>query len=378
VEQAMVDRVGRVVIPVVMVVVAALGLVGGPAGQAPSPFVTRNGTDLFLDGHVYRYTGTNAYELATLWSVNMGCGAQVDDLDAFFASLHSGSMVSFTATQAMAFNNKKTNAIDFTGIDRVVKAAERHDQRLEIALSGQAGFCDDYHWHDQAWYDSGYRQAFNDNGRNLARLSYWDYLHLIVPRYKDSKAVAIWEPVGEPEASNCPAGLVGPNCYGVHRACPPGAASSLRKFFDTVGAEIMTLDPNHLVSTGTLSRRQCGLSDGGYRTVLNSPYVDVASYHDYGSEATPLPLDLSNALREAHAVNKVFVMDEAGINAGIPCQTTAKRKDQFRAKMDAQFAAGLTGFEVWNWEPTSRRNCDFAIAADDPIMGLLRAYRLPG
>lgn len=341
-----------------------------------SGFVSRNGTSLFVDGHSFRYAGITANELATYWPVNWGCGPMVTDLDAFFSSLHPGSMVSFTAMQALAFNNKTTSAIDFTGIDRVVRAAERYGQKLSISLADQQGNCDDGHWKDQAWYDGGYRQAFNDNGLNLTRLSWWDYIHLIVPRYKDSPAVAIWEPVGEPEASNCLPGYVGSKCYG-HLVCPAGAVSSLRTFFDTVGAEMKRLDPNHLVGTGSLSRLQCGLSGGGYRQVLESPYIDVANYHDYGYEDTPLPSDLAGALHDAHAATKVFVMDEGGINAGTACGTTLQRRDQFKAKLDAQFSAGVTGFQVWNWGPSAGGPCDFTIAPDDPTMRLLKTYLLP-
>jgi hypothetical protein len=372
----MLDGVRRVVLPVVILVALALGVTGGPSGQTPSRFVTRIGTDLFVDGHSYRFAGITANELATYWRVNWGCGSQINDLDGFFASLRPGSMVSFAGLQAMAFNNKSTHKIDFTGIDRVVRAAERHGQKLSIALADQQGTCDDGHWKGQEWYDGGFRQAFNDDGRNLSRLSYWDYLHLIVPRYKDSPAVAFWLPIGEPEASNCAPGYRGSDCN-LHLNCPAGATSSLRRFFDTVGKEIASLDPNHLVGTGTISRRQCGLSGGGYRQVLRSLYVDVANYHDYGKESTPLPPDLKAALQEAHAANKVFVMDEGGINAGSSCRTTTQRRDQFKAKMDAQFSAGVTGFEVWNWEISATGACDFTILPGDPLMDLLLTYRVP-
>ena len=372
----MLDGVRRVVLPVVILVALALGVTGGPSGQTPSRFVTRIGTDLFVDGHSYRFAGITANELATYWQVNWGCGSQITDLDGFFASLRPRTMVSFAGLQAMAFNNKTTHKIDFTGIDRVVRAAERHGQKLSIGLADQQGTCDDGHWKGQAWYDGGFRRAFNDDGRNLSRLSYWDYIHLIVPRYKDSPAVAIWGLVGEPEASNCRAGYLGASCYS-HLTCPAGATSSLRKFFDTVGAEVKTMDPYHLIASGTLSSAQCGLSGGGYATVAASPYIDIMSFHDYGDETTPLPQGLRKALRETHEANKVFVMDEAGINAGSACETTTRRRDQFKAKMDAQFSAGVTGFEAWNWELAAPGNCDFTITPDDPLMSLLRTYRLP-
>jgi mannan endo-1,4-beta-mannosidase len=345
------------------------------ADPSTTGFVARNGSNLFIDGHPYRFAGVTANELATYWSVNWGCGSQVGDLDAFFASLPPRTMISFTATQAMAFNNKSTQKLDFTGIDRVVYAAERHDDKLTISLSSQGGACDDGHWKDKAWYDGGYKQVFDDDGRNLSRMSYWDYVRLVVFRYRYSPAVAIWQPVGEPEASNCDSGFVGGVCYA--RTCPAGATSSLRNFFDTIGAEIKRFDRKHLVGTGVLSRRQCGLSGGGYQKVLESPYVDVANYHDYGFESLPLPPDLKTALEEARAAKKVFVMDEGGINAGPPCETTTQRRDRFKAKMDAQLSAGAAGFQAWNWVPMTDGGCEMTIGPGDPFIGLLRTYRVP-
>jgi mannan endo-1,4-beta-mannosidase len=351
------------------------------AQSGPSGFVTRNGTTLSLDGHAYRFAGVTNNEAATYWAVNWGCGSQVDDLDAFFAALRPGSLVSFSAMQAMAFNNKPlnkpANAIDFTGIDRVVRAAEKYNDKLSLGLSNQAGICDDGHWHDQAWYDGGFRQVFNDDGRNLARLSYWDYVHLIVPRYQASRAVAIWGLVGEPEASNCATGYLGGACY-AHLTCPAGATLSLRMFFDTVAREIKRLDPHHLIASGTLSRGQCGLSGGGYAALAASPDIDIMSFHDYGADDTPLPTDMVAAIAGAHAAGKAFAVDEAGINAGSTGVTPAARAAKFVAKMNAQFSAGSSGFSCWNWVPAISAPSSFEIGSSDPLMGLLLTYRPPG
>src|SRR3954453_16844410 len=97
-------------------------LVAGTAEAAPpnQNVITRSGATLMLHGQAYRFTGVNAYELATYWSVNAGCGAQLSDseLDAFFAGLRPDSVVRFWAFQALAVN-KSSRTLDFTGIDRV-------------------------------------------------------------------------------------------------------------------------------------------------------------------------------------------------------------------------------------------------------------------
>jgi hypothetical protein len=68
----MLHRGWRVVIAVVAVLAGGLGSAAASTAQAPSPFVTRIGTTLFVDGHPYRYTGTNALELATSGLVRRG------------------------------------------------------------------------------------------------------------------------------------------------------------------------------------------------------------------------------------------------------------------------------------------------------------------
>src|SRR5438270_12739251 len=103
--------------------------VASPTGSATPGFVGHRGTQLSLDGSPWRFTGANAYELATLWGVNAGCGDMVSD----------------------------------------------------------------GHWKDAAWYNGGYRRAFDDDGKGIAPASYWSYLHEIAARYRTSTTVAMWE-----------------------------------------------------------------------------------------------------------------------------------------------------------------------------------------
>ncbi|MFC9760502.1 hypothetical protein [Rhodococcus jostii] len=57
----------------------------------PVPRVQATASGLTLDGRPWWPAGLNAYQLATDWSVNRGCGAEVD-LDSFFGSLREGSL----------------------------------------------------------------------------------------------------------------------------------------------------------------------------------------------------------------------------------------------------------------------------------------------
>jgi hypothetical protein len=70
-------------------------------------------------------------------------------------------------------------------------------------------------------------------------------------------------------------------------------------------------------------------------------------------------------------------MDEGGISAGNGAVTPAARAVRFKAKMDAQFAAGSSGFSCWNWVPEISNTNTFEIGPTDPLMGLLATYQMP-
>jgi mannan endo-1,4-beta-mannosidase len=341
-----------------------------------SPFVQRNGTQLLLHGKPYRVVGVNAYELATQWGVNPGCGAMLDDaaLDAFFTSLPPGSMVRVWGFQGSMGTNIHTHARDWGPLDRVVQAASRHGDRLLVSLGNQAGDCDDGHWKDSAWYRGGYRNLYPGDGYTIATTSYWDWVHEVVSRYKSSPAIAMWEPINEPEATECDAGS---QCVPPHLHCPDqqAAAAALRSFFDVVGREIKRIDPNHLVESGALGGPQCGWADDLYQTVDASPGIDVASYHDY--ESAVLSPFLKLRLQQMARLGKPLIVGELGVVAGGNgaggCATLAARRDAVDAKVRAQFDAGAASALMWDWVPDARpAMCTYDIGTSDPLNTLLR------
>ena len=71
-----------------------------PTGQMP---ITAQGQHLEIGGVPTLFTGFNAYQLATDWGTNAGCGsmASTAQIDAFFASLRPDSLVRFWAFQGV-------------------------------------------------------------------------------------------------------------------------------------------------------------------------------------------------------------------------------------------------------------------------------------
>ena len=92
----------------------------------------------------------------------------------------------------------------------------------------------------------------------------------------------------EPEASVCLPGYSGAGCYG-HDTCPADATTTLVNWFDRVGAEVHALDPGVPVETGELTSQQCGWSGMGELRIDQAAGVDVASFHDYGSDSVAMP-----------------------------------------------------------------------------------------
>jgi mannan endo-1,4-beta-mannosidase len=347
--------------------------------------VTRNGGQLILNGQPYHFSGLNAYEAATDWGVNAGCGQMLTDSDLsnlFAGALKANQVVRFWAFQALA-TNYTTKQLDWTGIDRVINTASRYGVKVVPALSGQSGGCDDNHWKDVAWYTGGYMNVYDPTQwPNSTPLSFWDYMHDFLNRYGANPNIAMIELVSEPTPTD--PGYV---CTGENTA-----ANALRYFFDMVGIEAKKVDPNHLFESGEQGVGQCGLQDSGcatsswtscstwdYQYVNASSGVDVNSYHDYGQDTTPLPGYLAESLALSTQYNvKPLIVGELGMNANsnvTGCMTLTDRANETTAKLNAQFSAGVSGITVWDFIPGSMGStCTYDVAYGDPVLQVIQLY----
>lgn len=353
-----------------------------PPNPAPagSSNIEASGTRLVLNGSTYRFLGLNAYEAATEWGVNEGCGADLSDaeLDQLFSSLPPNSLVRFSAFQGTMGSNVYTHQLDWGPIDRVFVVAASYHQRLIPVIGSQSGGCDDGNWKGLSWYQGGFMDVASPPGytddTEPELYSYWTYLQDFVNRYKNSPALGMWEPMSEAEASTCPIQFQGPACNG-HQTCPDetAAAAALRYFYDTVGEEIHALDPNHLVENGLLGGGQCGTQGSDYEYVSASPAVDVLSYHDYYG-AVPIGGDQWNGLAvrfaQAAALGKPIIGGEVGLDADASpgCMDLATRNADFASKVQDQFSAGSSGLLAWDWVPIPAGNCNFDIGPTDPLV----------
>jgi len=349
-------------------------------GQPP---ITASGQNLEIAGTPTKFVGVNAYELATDWGTNHGCGGMetAAQTAALFASLPPHSIVRFWAFQGDLATDATTHEIDWTPIDQVFYLAAAYHVYLIPSITDQGGTCDGGHWQDPSWYTGGYREVFDTatdaDGTGDTPLSYWDYLQELVDRYENSPALGMWEPISEAEASSCAAAYQPLDCSG-HQTCPDeaAAAADLTSFFTTVGGEIRSLDPTHLIEEGLLGGSQCGMVGSDYQAVGASPGIDVLSVHDYYGPA-PLGGDPSNGLAarfsQAAALNKPIITGEVGIMAGSApgCESFAQRASDLQAKAQAQFAAGSSAFLVWNWVLDPLGPCSYNTGPGDPLLATL-------
>ena len=131
-----------------------------PTGQLP---ITAQGQDLEIGGVPTVFTGFNAYELATDWGTNAGCGgmATTAQIDTFFSSLRPDSLVRFWAFQGSMATDVNTGQLDWPPLDNVFYAAAKYHVYLIPVISDQGGGCDGYHWQDPEWYSGGFRDVYN-------------------------------------------------------------------------------------------------------------------------------------------------------------------------------------------------------------------------
>ncbi|MFN3002183.1 beta-mannosidase [Mycolicibacterium wolinskyi] len=335
-----------------------------PASAQPVPRPGVSGTSLTLDGKPWWPIGINAYQLGTNWSVNAGCGAQVD-LDDYFGRLQPHSLTRFNVYSTMAVN-KHTGQLDFTALDAVFKAAERHGQLLIAVLTSDEGGCENDYFKDYAWYAGGWR---TDVSHGLP-MTFAAWLDTAVKRWGGSPVLAGWTAVGEPEPSDC----FDHHCHWTDRACHPNSANVLRAFFDATGSRIRELDPGSLIFSGHAGGGQCGSRGDEFEMVSASPGLDVLEYHYY-EETDYLPGDVYDGLQrrveQARAVNKPLLVAEIGMEAG-SCWTPAQRRQVLGDAITRMRAKGAAGAMFWAFVPDPRlTECTLDIGPDDPLFAMV-------
>jgi len=254
---------------------------------------------------------------------------------------------------------------NWTIFDNTLAVAKAHNVKVIFVLANEWAYCDGAGRttaRDLIWYQGGYKTQV-DSGSAVA---YRAWVQEAVTRYKDDPTIAMWQLINEGAAGNADL-----TC-----SAAPAPVNALRAFADDVGGLIKSIDSNHLVSAG-FSPGSCGTWMDEWKTAQAGASIDVLDYHDYDDPNTPIGGDANNVLQasinRAIALNKPIIVGELGIhtNAIVPA-TNAHRATLFDAKFAAQYAAGVQGELLWDWDET--KNSDLDIIPGDPALALLSTY----
>ena len=343
----------------VATITAGLALAVGREPDAPSAsqFVRRNDNRLVLRAAAYTFTGLNVYNVNSRSTCSYNFGGT--RLSESLRTMGSGK----EAVRAWFFQRFVTigGSRDWTVFDESLAAARRHGVRVIATLSNQWNDCDDgYGYKTASWYRGGYTKR-----DPLGTQSYRDYVVEIARRYRNDPTILAWQLINEAQVTE-------------GGECVENAELILRTWAADVSSAIKHVDPNHLVSIGTIGSGQCGTAGEQYAYVHDLPSVDLCEYHDYGSPRDPMPGDRWNGLRlrlqQCRALGKPLFIGESGIMRD-EFGTLTGRADAFHAKLGAQFAAGVVGVLAWDWRDGSGPAADgYEIGPGDPALRVLGGH----
>jgi len=310
-----------------------------------SGFVSACGTQFCLNGQPFRFVGVNFYGAAGT------CGPSSSNLSSAFQTLQS--QTGTKVVRFWAFQSMTNGGTDFSKLDAVVAAAKAQGIYLLPTLENHWGDCTVGGTKSPTWYASGYKSNYG------YPLSYRDYVGRVVSHYANEPTIFGWMLMNEAEDSD---------------------ATGLYNFASDMSSYIRSLDPNHMITLGTIGTGQNGTSGSNYVRLYSLPNLNFVEAHDYNNESQALPggpvsnpnscsnsiaCDVAQAIQ---VMKKPFIIGEAGITSG------SARPSELDAKINAIFQAGGSGYLYWEWTPTGSGGDQYQFGPGDPVNGILYKY----
>lgn len=352
---------------------------GGPG------FVGRQGNQFTLNGHPFRFVGFNLFDAAATARYQCAWWDRYTDqeLDAALAEMkHYGGA---SVLRFWAFQSYTASGTDWSGVDRVLALARKHDMKVIPVLENGQEHCTSYGSAKWQQNDTFYRNAHRRDYRYGYALSLPDYIDTIVARYKDDPTIMAWMIMNEADT---------------------GDKDGLYTFASVLSAQIKAIDSNHLVTLGTQSNGVSGSSGADFLRLYGLPTLDFAEGHDYAfwapeTEALPgspdgksLPDPRSaQCLTTAYIPNnakvgcslaqsllvldKPFLMGEAGVKGGGDPAGRQRRAELLDAKMTAFFANGGSGYLIWQWNRLYDGEGFDVIDSADPLLPKMKRQLRP-
>jgi hypothetical protein len=327
------------------------------------PFVTRAGSALLVDGQPFRFTGLNIFNAN---SINNSCwgGLGADGgLDEALTAIGPGQTV-FRAWffQPLATSN---GARDWSAFDHTLAVARQHGVRVIATLGNFWNDCEGSavpaRYRTESWFRTGYRL------QRAAGLpaTYREFAAEVVSRYRNDPTIMAWQLMNEAST---------PSDDG-SGACTRTSAATLRAFTQDMAAMVKSIDAQHLLSLGTVGGGECGTRGAEYLVVHAVPGIDLCEMHDYGPATEAIPMNRENGLAarlaQCRSLNKPLFMGETGMEIS-PTLSAEQRASALRARLSAEFQAGVVGTLIWDWCSEARHSCHgYEVGADDPTLLLL-------
>ena len=339
-----------VIIPIIIITSLQPQDLRSPA--AGSPFVTKSGPNLMVNGSPLRLVGYNWHWTGT------GCGAPTGtEIATTFSQIRTASHGNVVKT---AFYQSGSNKGAYTDFDRYIAYAKKYGLYIVPMLVNHWTNCEpSTATKPPSWYQSGYKQT--DAGYPL---SFHDYAIKLARHYANEPTIAFWQLVNEPDAGPC--GSVG--------------AHILRSFADDMTTAIKAVDPNHMIDLGAPGG--CAGDNTTDYTTIVSGTVDLCNvWDDYGQAKIGLPSQMQQRIGVCRNLSKPSFVGESGICADITASQTCsgtvttstlkQRAAFFDAKLRAGFNAGLAGYIIWNKGSQSVQD---DIGPGDPTESVLAKY----
>ena len=337
-----------------------------PPPPPPPDLVTRNGTQLLVNGQPFRPVGLNIYNAnssGNCW-YDLAHGSTLDDSLSAIGPGKNVLRAWFFQDLAMANGQR-----DWSAFDHTLAVAHAHGYKVIATLANQWADCEPQAgYKSESWYTSGYKQP--DPGGTV---SYRDWVQEVAARYKNDPTVMAWQLVNEPEILPQQGG----DCGTVPEST---AVNVLSSFAADVSGAIKAVDPNHLISLGTIGGGQCGAQGADYKTVMSVPTLDLCEFHDY-TPSQLVPGDQFNGLQvrinQCNQLGKPILVGELGVKPSDVGGTFAARANTVASKLCAQLSAGVAGVLLWAWDKDGSLLDNFDIGPGDPVLDALSPWSDP-
>jgi len=340
---------------------------GGSTGTSPAPssapatttssgFITASGTKLMLNGKQFRSFGLNFSAVGACWS---GTNWTTSQMDTFFAALPKDALARFFAPP------DNTDSASF--VQSVVKEADKYNIHLIISLADADvdNNCD-----PEDASGNGKSTAYYTNAVQSGS-TYYNWVQSVVKPLANDPGVGMWEIVNEPFHSGATYDQV--------------SAAAAANYVKTAASIIRALDKNHLITMGTVDIGETG-GTSGMQTLFG--YLDVVNDHDYAwdyqNKAT-ISSDFAQEKQVAQALNKPFMVDEAGVEGGSSCNgsnglSLADRVTYLTTKANDYLSSsgGASALVIWLYTGDTTGGCAYEnINTSDPLMAAIKNYTMP-